>query len=224
MKLARLFVVCGAFAAVLASGRAQVFEAEPNDTTAQASPMSSGVTIRGQLLSASDVDIFSILIPAAGGLKIGFTGDNTSVTGPFGTFKIDVLNAGGATLSSFSRVNLSSGTSPLSFTTNVGLPAGDRYFVRIEPSAFSWTSSAYYLTATFQPLIPLIATQPSSQTVLAGRSATMSVTADGVAPLTYQWFKNGTAIASATSASLQFANMRMASENDGKRGFSDHGK
>lgn len=212
MKLARLFVVCGAFAAVLASGRAQVFEAEPNDTTAQASPMSSGVTIRGQLLSASDVDIFSILIPAAGGLKIGFTGDNTSVTGPFGTFKIDVLNAGGATLSSFSRVNLSSGTSPLSFTTNVGLPAGDRYFVRIEPSAFSWTSSAYYLTATFQPLIPLIATQPSSQTVLAGRSATMSVTADGVAPLTYQWFKNGTAIASATSASLQFASIKPADD------------
>ena len=48
---------------------------------------------------------------------------------------------------------------------------------------------------------PSIATQPRAQTVTAGQSATFSVTATGIAPLTYQWRKNGTNISGATSSS-----------------------
>jgi hypothetical protein len=51
------------------------------------------------------------------------------------------------------------------------------------------------------PVAPTISTQPANQTVLAGATATFSVTATGTAPLTYQWKKGGTAIAGATSAS-----------------------
>ena len=51
------------------------------------------------------------------------------------------------------------------------------------------------------PVAPTISTQPVNQTVLAGATATFSVTATGTAPLTYQWKKGGTAIAGATSAS-----------------------
>ncbi|MFA5343012.1 MAG: Ig-like domain-containing protein [Kiritimatiellia bacterium] len=47
---------------------------------------------------------------------------------------------------------------------------------------------------------PEIAVQPVNQTVLAGQTATFSVTANGTAPLNYQWFKNGTNIAGATAA------------------------
>ncbi len=36
-----------------------------------------------------------------------------------------------------------------------------------------------------------ISTQPASQTVAAGQSATFSVVATGTAPMTYQWRKNG---------------------------------
>src|ERR1700754_784810 len=36
-----------------------------------------------------------------------------------------------------------------------------------------------------------IATQPASQTVAAGQTATFSVVATGSAPLSYQWQKNG---------------------------------
>src|ERR1700691_3004469 len=46
-----------------------------------------------------------------------------------------------------------------------------------------------------------ITTQPESQTVAAGQSATFSVIATGAAPLTYQWQRNGAAISGATSAS-----------------------
>lgn len=48
---------------------------------------------------------------------------------------------------------------------------------------------------------PSITTQPASRTVGAGQTATFSVVASGTAPLSYQWHKNGTAIAGATAAS-----------------------
>jgi outer membrane protein assembly factor BamB len=48
---------------------------------------------------------------------------------------------------------------------------------------------------------PAILTQPLSQTITPGRSASFSVVATGSGPLSYQWTRNGTAIAGASSAS-----------------------
>ena len=48
---------------------------------------------------------------------------------------------------------------------------------------------------------PSITTQPANQTVNVGQTATFSVTANGTAPLSYQWQKGGVAISGATSAS-----------------------
>src|SRR6185312_14250812 len=48
---------------------------------------------------------------------------------------------------------------------------------------------------------PTISMQPQSQTVNAGATATFSVVAAGSGTLAYQWEKNGTAVAGATSAS-----------------------
>jgi len=48
---------------------------------------------------------------------------------------------------------------------------------------------------------PTITTQPASQTVLVGQTATFSVVASGAAPLSYQWRKGGANIAGATAAS-----------------------
>src|SRR3989475_1681210 len=48
---------------------------------------------------------------------------------------------------------------------------------------------------------PTITTQPASQTVTAGQTASFTVAATGTAPLSYQWNKNGTAITGATSSS-----------------------
>ena len=53
----------------------------------------------------------------------------------------------------------------------------------------------------FQGAKPVAATitQPASQTVMVGLTATFSVTAGGTGPFTYQWYKNGVAISGATS-------------------------
>src|SRR5438309_3086981 len=47
---------------------------------------------------------------------------------------------------------------------------------------------------------PLINAQPASQSILAGQTATFSVSANGTSPLSYQWNRNGVAISGATSA------------------------
>ncbi len=56
--------------------------------------------------------------------------------------------------------------------------------------------------------VPLITTQPSSQTTVVGGSATFTVVATGTAPLTYQWFKDDVAVDGATGASLTVNNVQ----------------
>ena len=53
------------------------------------------------------------------------------------------------------------------------------------------------------PPPPVITAQPLSVTVNVGQTASLSVTATGTAPLTYQWQKNGTNISGATAASYK---------------------
>ena len=52
---------------------------------------------------------------------------------------------------------------------------------------------------------PLITIQPASQALSAGQPATFTIAATGSAPLSYQWKKNGSAIAGATAASYTIA-------------------
>ena len=52
---------------------------------------------------------------------------------------------------------------------------------------------------------PMITTQPVNMSVAVGATATFTVVASGTDPLTYQWQKNGNAIAGATSASYTTA-------------------
>ncbi|MGO8696555.1 MAG: protease pro-enzyme activation domain-containing protein, partial [Limisphaerales bacterium] len=57
---------------------------------------------------------------------------------------------------------------------------------------------------------PAIATEPASQSSTVGGSATLSVTATGVAPLSYQWQFNGANISGATSSTLVINNLTEA--------------
>ncbi len=59
---------------------------------------------------------------------------------------------------------------------------------------------------------PTIATQPASQTIPFGQSATFTVLAAGKTPLTYQWSKNGEIIGGATEASYTTSPVILADE------------
>jgi sugar lactone lactonase YvrE len=56
---------------------------------------------------------------------------------------------------------------------------------------------------------PVITVQPASRTNNPGTTATLSVTATGSAPLSYQWSLNGTILAGATDSSLTLANVQI---------------
>ncbi|MGB9334334.1 MAG: immunoglobulin domain-containing protein [Candidatus Acidiferrales bacterium] len=78
---------------------------------------------------------------------------------------------------------------------------GSTFQVTVSNSAGTMTSSPATLTVNPDPVAPNITTQPASQSVTAGQTATFSVVATGTQPLTYQWQKNGGPISGATSSS-----------------------
>jgi len=61
---------------------------------------------------------------------------------------------------------------------------------------------------------PTITTQPQSQTVGVGSTATFNVVASGSVPLHYQWMENGMAISGATSASYTTPVLTLADNNE----------
>jgi len=67
-------------------------------------------------------------------------------------------------------------------------------------SAGNSASNPAVLTVSPAAVAPAITTQPSSQTLNAGQTATFNVAATGTSPMTYQWSKNGAAIGGATSS------------------------
>jgi hypothetical protein len=62
------------------------------------------------------------------------------------------------------------------------------------------TSAAALLTVNPAPVAPGITTQPQNQVVTAGSPVTFMVVASGTAPLVYQWLKNGSGVAGATTS------------------------
>ena len=89
-------------------------------------------------------------------------------------------------------------TNPVDFVEGIGLGA------TLEPQSLFRDQLARRLGAQADWLLhPLaITTQPVSQTVAPGGTATFTVAIDGPDAATYQWFKDGTPLADATAAQL----------------------
>ncbi len=95
------------------------------------------------------------------------------------------------------------GATSASYTTSATTTSesGSTFTVVVSNSAGSATSASATLTITSGAVAPTISTQPASQTVTAGQTATFSVVAAGTAPLSYHWQKNGANITGATATS-----------------------
>ena len=77
--------------------------------------------------------------------------------------------------------------------TNVQPAVAGRYSVTVSNLAGGITSSNAVLTINTNPVAPIFTSQPTSQVVLMGGTASFNAVAAGTAPITYQWDKNGVA-------------------------------
>ena len=80
------------------------------------------------------------------------------------------------------------------------------YDVIVSNAGGSVTSNAATLIVR---LPPAITTAPRAQAVAVGGDITLSVAASGLAPLAFQWSKNGIAISGATAAALTLSNAQL---------------
>jgi hypothetical protein len=87
-------------------------------------------------------------------------------------------------------------------STNAG-----RYTVVVQNAAGSAETPAATLAVTEAPIIT---TPPASQVVGLGQSTTLSVSAAGTGPFSYQWRFKGGAISGATSATLALSNLQLS--------------
>jgi mucin-19 len=91
---------------------------------------------------------------------------------------------------------------------------GGSYDVVVSNPVGSGTSALAALKLDFGQLSVSITSQPPSQRVFPGASATFSVTAAGTPPLSYQWRKNGVAISGGTASSYTIASVQSADLGD----------
>jgi hypothetical protein len=105
----------------------------------------------------------------------------------------------------FNGTTLSGATASALTLDSVQTNNAGSYSVAVSNVAGSVTSAAATLTV-YVP--PAITTQPQSQTMTQGQSASFSVVASGTAPLAYQWNFNGAALSGATSSALTLSNVQ----------------
>jgi hypothetical protein len=134
--------------------------------------------------------------PAVPGGSAGFAVAAVGTTNLYYQWQFDGAGIAGASNSSFTVSN----AQPMA--------VGD-YSVIVSNIVNVVTSAPAALTLQSTPFI---FGQPASQSVNVGQSARFSVSAGGVAPLSYQWFLNGGAVAKASASTLAVPATKFASE------------
>ncbi|MBI4663155.1 MAG: immunoglobulin domain-containing protein [Verrucomicrobia bacterium] len=131
-----------------------------------------------------------------------------------GTVSFTATAVGSGTLRyqwKFNGADITGATNSTFTLSNVQPSNAGNYAVAVTDSGGSATSAL----ATLTVLVPVTITQqPMSQTVEAGASVTLSISATGTEPLAYQWRFNDAPLPGATGASLVLTNVQP--ENSGR--------
>jgi outer membrane protein assembly factor BamB len=91
---------------------------------------------------------------------------------------------------------------------------GGQYSVRVTDAIGTVASSAATLTITTPLVLPSVFTAPATQTTIAGTNLTLSVATIGTTPMTFQWLRDGSPIAGATSSSLAFSSASLTDSGE----------
>jgi hypothetical protein len=134
----------------------------------------------------------------------------TTVAGSSVTFSVTATGKGPITYQWYSSAWPCSSNTPTLILTNVQKTNEGNYYVDVANAAGTVTSQIATLTVNPSLTAPTIMIQPVNQTVAEGATIVFSVTANGTAPLAYQWRKNGVNIQGATSAVFTIQTVQIA--------------
>lgn len=124
-----------------------VAEMEPNDLLLNATTLTTGTTMNGQLSSASDEDWYKVTAASAGAISVAFAGTGRN-SGGYG-WSISILDSSSTVLASTSASQSSDISAKQTIHSGVG--TAGTYYVRIKKSdLYSYASSNY----TIDALIP----------------------------------------------------------------------
>lgn len=203
---------------VTASGTAPLAYQWLNNGVAISGATSATLTLTG--VSAADAANYSVTVTNAVGSVTSAAATLTVLAPP--AITVAPANASVVQGSPASFTVTASGTAPLSFQwLKNSVPISGAISNVLTLAAVTTNDAANYSvvvtnivgtiassSATLTVLVPpTIVTAPADVSVVAGNPASFSVTAGGTAPLTYQWLKNGVAIAGANSATLTLASV-----------------
>jgi hypothetical protein len=93
-------------------------------------------------------------------------------------------------------------------TNGDGTPLQIGFWMGVDPNQNNLALVDYFEVAALGP--PVITQQPTSQSVVAGGTASFSVSASGTEPLLCQWLFNGAPLSGATAATLALNNVQLA--------------
>lgn len=124
----------------------------------------------------------------------------TVLQGSAATLSVGATGSGTLTYQWYFNGAAISGATARSYAiSSAALTNAGNYYVVVRNSTSSVTSSTVALAVTaFQRVA--ITSQPANQVVNTGTAVRMAVGATGTGPLTYQWYRNGSAISGATSS------------------------
>jgi hypothetical protein len=157
--------------------------------TVNPAPLPPSITTQPQSLSTTVGQSVSFSVVASGAVPLTYVWRKNSVS------------ISGATAATFAL-------------NNVRASDGADYTVVVSNAVGSITSSPATLLITAAAVGPSITTPPAATTVTAGQNVSFAVAVAGSAPFTYQWSKNGTAIAGATLATLTVTNAQATDAAD----------
>lgn len=150
---------------------------------------------------------------SGGTVTLSSPANNATYTAPANVFLLATATGGSG--QTVSKVEFYQGatklgedaSSPYSYSWS-GAPAGSYTLTARSADTGGNVVTSAPVVITINPAAPAITTQPQSQSVVAGGNVTFSVSVSGSAPFTYQWRKNGTNIAGATSPTLGLNNVQ----------------
>jgi hypothetical protein len=203
---------------------------KPNDPSQVAMPIvewDSASSDGLQLWLGSRLKLFANLRDTAGNGHPFFTAMGLVSTNSLQHVALTYDKSSGAGLIYLNAVPVASTNfGSLTLQTSYGLNLGKRPFtgelyqgLLDEMSLYSRALSSNEIAAIYNagnggkclppPAPPVIATQPTNQTVVVGGTANFTVVAGGTLPLSYHWNFNGTNLSGATNTTLTLTNVQL---------------